>query len=346
MRKSMSVKKRGTSRLRRFFRVLLLFLGLLIAAFKVMKTLLKVREDPEEREPIGEDLGGDLQMMKSFDGTPLRVEVLGQGPALVLVHGYFGNLGFWHYQRKELSRKYKVITFDQRGHGGSGTPHTPVITVEDLARDLDKVIESFAPEGAVVVGHSMGGMGILKYAEIFPEKIGNKIRGMVLLDTTALPISRALYGGSLWYKLGEKLILPSTIICIKNSQIIERLKELLTKTAMFPVGVRYLCFGPGASYNQIDYISVLARATYIGGPLMWAAGMFMEDHTSVLSQISVPVLVCSGGIDRVVRPFASYQLNEKIADSKLIIIPGAGHMAPIQKYRECNAFIDEMAREV
>ena len=78
------------------------------------------RPDPLRAEDLSERPGPDRRV-RSFDGTELAVHVAGprDAPAVVLVHGFSSDLTFWHFQWQRLSRAYRSVLYDQRGHGRS-----------------------------------------------------------------------------------------------------------------------------------------------------------------------------------------------------------------------------------
>ncbi|RYF41040.1 MAG: alpha/beta fold hydrolase, partial [Comamonadaceae bacterium] len=100
------------------------------------------------------------------DGTSLAVREIGSRTAPVTVifaHGFCLHMDAWAPQRAYLAEVWRgrarLVFFDHRGHGGSGTADTDSYTISQLGRDLDVVIRTVAPKGPIVlVGHSMGGM--------------------------------------------------------------------------------------------------------------------------------------------------------------------------------------------
>ncbi len=102
----------------------------------------------------------------SADGTHLHVEEYGRadGPTVVLSHGWTCSTLFWAPVVRALSSDFRVIAYDQRGHGRSASPATRKgYGTVVLADDLQAVVELVVPEGeqAVLAGHSMGGMTIM-----------------------------------------------------------------------------------------------------------------------------------------------------------------------------------------
>src|SRR5579864_5844959 len=141
-----------------------------LAAWELQRRrdLRAVEADPEWSE-LNRPLHGATSSLTAQDGTRLHVELFGpaDAPVIVLVHGWSCDLTFWHYQIRDLSRYFRVVTYDQRGHGRSGVPESNAgYTAEALASDLQLVLDAHVPNGeqCIVAGHSMGGMTIVAWA--------------------------------------------------------------------------------------------------------------------------------------------------------------------------------------
>lgn len=104
----------------------------------------------------------------NVNGASLYYEITGKGTPIVFLHGFTCDHRNWDPQVKYFSKKYRVITYDARGHGQSSVPDTiPYSYTEDLAALLDYL----KIEKAVVVGHSMGGTPAFFYALDYPDKV-------------------------------------------------------------------------------------------------------------------------------------------------------------------------------
>jgi pimeloyl-ACP methyl ester carboxylesterase len=101
---------------------------------------------------------------RSADGVRIAYEVRGAGhPALVLVHGWSCDRGYWLAQLEPLSREFRVVTLDLAGHGGSDSGRTEW-SIAAFGNDVARVVQDLALEEVVLVGHSMGGDVILEAA--------------------------------------------------------------------------------------------------------------------------------------------------------------------------------------
>jgi pimeloyl-ACP methyl ester carboxylesterase len=104
----------------------------------------------------------------NVNGASLYYEITGKGTPIVFLHGFTCDHRNWDSQVKYFSKKFKVITYDARGHGQSSMPDTIHYS---YAEDLAALLDYLKIEKAVVVGHSMGGAPALFYTLDHPEKV-------------------------------------------------------------------------------------------------------------------------------------------------------------------------------
>ena len=88
---------------------------------------------------------------------------------LFILHGLFGMLDNWHNMARKLSAHFNVVTVDQRNHGQS--PHSDAMSFDLMAEDIAELMNHLGVEKAHVLGHSMGGKVVMKFADLHPDKI-------------------------------------------------------------------------------------------------------------------------------------------------------------------------------
>jgi pimeloyl-ACP methyl ester carboxylesterase len=119
-------------------------------------------------------------------GLRLHYQQVGEGPDLVMIHGITGNLAVWHLQIvPALSERFRVLTYDLRGHGYSDTPPSGY-SPDDMAGDLLELLDALEIERPVIVGHSYGADIALYFAAREPERV----REVVAIEA-ALPALEA-----------------------------------------------------------------------------------------------------------------------------------------------------------
>ncbi|MFD0365162.1 alpha/beta fold hydrolase [Nocardia sp. GCM10030253] len=134
------------------------------------------------------------------DGARLRVHAYGpaDGQVIVLVHGWTCAIEYWNAQINAFAGEYRVIAYDQRGHGESEFGSSP-LTTDLLADDLAAVLAATLRPGqqAVLVGHSLGGMTLQAWAGRYPERVAeqalavlltNTAPGQLIAETTVVPL--------------------------------------------------------------------------------------------------------------------------------------------------------------
>lgn len=94
-------------------------------------------------------------------------------PHLFILHGLFGMLDNWHNMAKKLSEHFNVVTVDQRNHGQS--PHSDEMSFELMAKDLAELMDHLEVDNAHILGHSMGGKTVMKFADLYPDRLDKLI---------------------------------------------------------------------------------------------------------------------------------------------------------------------------
>lgn len=116
----------------------------------------------------------------NFKNSTLAYSDEGEGPVIVLLHGFLENSKMWHKIVPALLREYRVICVDLLGHGETesiGYVHT----MEDMADAVHYILHFLQLKKVVLIGHSMGGYVALAFAELYPEIMA----GLVLMNSTA-----------------------------------------------------------------------------------------------------------------------------------------------------------------
>jgi pimeloyl-ACP methyl ester carboxylesterase len=115
----------------------------------------------------------------SADGVPIAYEVHGTAsPALVLVHCWSCDRGYWKEQIDELSPQFELVLIDLAGHGESGMGRRNY-TMESFGEDVAAVVEKLDLKSVVLVGHSMGGNVVVAAA----KRLRERVAGVVWVDT-------------------------------------------------------------------------------------------------------------------------------------------------------------------
>src|SRR5579864_1671247 len=114
------------------------------------------------------------------DGVDLYYETHGDGPAILLSHGFSATSEMWRGQIEPLSRRHKLILWDMRGHGRSEYPDDPsAYSEEATVADMAALLDAAGADRAIVGGLSLGGYMSLAFHRVHP----NRVRALLIIDT-------------------------------------------------------------------------------------------------------------------------------------------------------------------
>ncbi len=244
--------------------------------------------------------------------TFISYDVTGDGPPLLLTHGFAATAGMFAGNLPALSRRNRVVTWDIRGHGASGQPDDQACyTVPAATGDMAAILGHLAIPRAVIGGHSLGGYLSLAFALAHPDRV----TALILIDTG--PGFRNETSRANWNRIAE--------------QYASNLQEQ---------GLAALGAGPERHADAHPSATGLAHA---------ARGILAQRDSAVLDAlpaITVPTLIVVGADDTRYLAGAEY-MTRKIPGARLVIIPDAGHAPNISQPDQFDAhlrsFLDELA---
>jgi len=274
-----------------------------------------------------------VQRVSRPDGSVLQVEFYGpeDGQPIILSHGWGPNSTVWYYAKRQLSDRFRVIVWDLPGLGKSSRPKNKDYSLEKYARDLEAVVAIAGDKPVILLGHSMGGMIMLTFCRLFPEQLGRRVAGLILVDTTYTnPVKTAILSGLL-RKLQKPLLEPLLYLTILLSPILWLMTWLSYLNGSLHISVEISGFKGTETRGQLNFAAFLST---LGSPGVLARGtlaMFKYEETSTLSTINVPVLVVCGASDIATTPPASFRMKAELPESELITLKPGGHMALMEQ---------------
>ncbi len=252
----------------------------------------------------------------------------GAGPPVVLLHGLACGQRMWFHQIRALRRRFRVISYDQRGHGLTDAPAAATdYSAALLTRDLNGVLDALQIERAALVGFSLGGGPALALAATRPQRVSR----LVLADVGAGaddPLKLELMARR-WGKL------------IAQGEIDELVCDML-RSELFK---RYA----GRNARRREHMAALIRATPVDGLRLTLSEVLAKRKslfrlTRLLQSVPVPTRVMVGQHDYVCSK-AARLLAQTIPGASLTIIKDSGHMAPLEQPAAFTAalleFLDE-----
>jgi non-heme chloroperoxidase len=246
----------------------------------------------------------------SSEGVEIAVRVFeGQGPSVVLVHGWMMSGRVWDPVIERLQeRGVRVVVPDLRGCGDSSRgPST--YALDRFAEDVTAVIRACADDRPLLVGHSMGG----QVTQLVAARDGDDLGGLVLINTVplaGLPLpeeAAGLFRGS----PGDR-DLQGTIL------------DLACKALT-----------PEERTRLLDIAATVDKRCTAEALEAWMAG----GSTTELARIRLPTLVLATDDAFLPVPFLQHAVVDRIARASLVHLPGAGHYPAVERPSETAAIV-------
>jgi pimeloyl-ACP methyl ester carboxylesterase len=231
------------------------------------------------------------------DGVNLHYEIHGEGPAILLSHGYSATSQMWRGQIEALSASHRLIVWDMRGHGRSDYPEdVSAYSEEATVADMAALLDAAGADRAIVGGLSLGGYMSLAFHRVHAERV----RALLIIDTG-----------------------PG----FKNDEARERWnkRSLEYASRLEAEGLGYL--------HSLSPEMAMSSHRSANGLLRAARGMLTQRDDRVigsLAGIRVPSLIVVGANDTPFLAAADY-MAAKIPNAAKVVIPNAGHSSNIDQ---------------
>ncbi|ULR48494.1 alpha/beta fold hydrolase [Streptomyces deccanensis] len=280
------------------------------------------------------------------DGTPLAVYRDGaahpqsDGATLVLVHGASVTADLWRLHTRHLTGLgFTVLRYDQRAHGRTARGRAP-LTVEQLADDLHHILGALAPTGPLVLaGHSLGALVLQELAARHPSLL-SRIRGMVLLSSTA-------HGASVLPGRSPRAMLLATgrsltsLTCAHAPWAVDRVRRLLPDTHPYALTPRPETGAGGGPPPCRDGVRHTLTADLAA--LWQALRRYRARRLPVLEQLDRRLLLMAGAEDRHIPAARTAQLADRLPGARLEILPRTTHTLPVRHHALISARIARLA---
>ena len=245
----------------------------------------------------------------------------GNGPALVLLHGFPFDRSSWSGQAEALGGEFRVVAPDLRGLGetplGEG-----VVTMESMAEDVAALLVELSLGSVVLGGLSMGGYVAFELFRKFP----GRVRALVLADTR--PQADTEEGRRAREENAQRALREDMGPIVESM-----LPKLLTAETR------------GRGGEVLERVRAMMLGTRPEGAAAALRAMAVRnDQTELLPSIKVPTLVVVGAEDSITPPADAQSMSAKIEGSRLVVIEGAGHLSNVERPEEFNRALVEFVR--
>lgn len=251
----------------------------------------------------------------------VHVETLGEGPNLVLLHGWAMHSGIWSSVRNRLAQYFRLHLVDLPGHGLSPAPR---INMPVTLKNMSEMVRESLPANSIICGWSLGGQVAMELALDEPEQI----KKLVLVSTTPSFIQREDW---IWAMEAATLKL-----------FMRNLKRDYVSTLN-----RFLTLQVSGDINTLVLLRQLRDNVFREGKLDEVGlqtGMQILLTTDIrerIKRINQPVILLHGENDAIAHPKAARWMHEHLQNSELVMLPHCGH-TPLLSHT--NQFITNIIR--
>ena len=245
-------------------------------------------------------------MKISANGIDINYSIEGEGDWVTLSHSLACDLHMWDEEAQRLSKRYKVLRYDTRGHGGTSAP-AGTYTLDLLADDLQALLRALGVRSTHFVGLSMGGMIGQTYALKYPGTFSS----LALCDTTSRYPAEA---AGLW---------ADRIKTVESQGMEPLVASTLARWLTEPFRK--------ARPDVVDKVASMIRNTPPLGYIGCCHAIPKINLTARLHEIRCPSVVIVGKDDAGTPVAMAEDIHHAMPGSKLVIIPDAAHLSNLEQ---------------
>ena len=246
------------------------------------------------------------------NGVNIHYETYGEGPVVLLTHGFSATSKMWYGQIESLSKNYRLVIWDMRGHGSSDYPDDiNLYNEQETVADIFFILDELGVKEATIGGMSLGGYMSLGFYRQYPDRVNS----LLIIDTGPGFKNETARKGWNDYALSTAEKFEQTGL----ESLIGRSKEMDPK-----------------NHSNAKGLSLAAR------------GMLTQHDDRIINslpEISVPSLIIVGENDKDFLAAADY-MERKIKGSKKVVIPDAGHAVNIDQPEIFNQTLNKFLKGI
>ncbi|NMG75642.1 alpha/beta fold hydrolase [Aromatoleum diolicum] len=264
-----------------------------------------------------------MDHFRTDDGERIHVKIQGDGPPLVLLHGWTASHRDWNPFIDAFAARHRVFRWDARGHGGHPLKSATVPTAARMARDLEQMLEHWQLRDAIVVGHSMGALTLWQYIHDFGC---DRLRKVVIIDQSPRILTDEHWSNGIYGDFDER----------RNAAFVRELQQDFAEGVLRLVGHslnerarrKYLENGDSMETAR-QRLREMAPQPLID---CWTS-LAAADYRDVLEKIDIPSLLVYGGASNFYHTRTAHYVRDNIPNALLHIYEDVDH-APHQWQRE------------
>jgi 3-oxoadipate enol-lactonase len=249
----------------------------------------------------------DIEVHCRLDGSP-------GSPWLIFCNSLATNLSMWEREAEHFARRFRVLRFDQRGHGQTDAPTGPY-SMEWLLADVVSLMDRLGIESADVCGLSLGGATAMGLAQRYPSRV----KRAVICST---PCASTAAGAKAWEERAAAVVQGGMAAVVAST-----LERWFTPDAL------------AANPPHVDVVRQMILATPASGYIGCAAALADHDFRSQIGSVKCPVLYVVGEDDAP--RLEMRKMHQELPGSRFCELEGAGHICNLEKPAAFIEAVDE-----
>ncbi|KAB2490405.1 2-succinyl-6-hydroxy-2,4-cyclohexadiene-1-carboxylate synthase [Priestia endophytica] len=268
-------------------------------------------------------------MNKIIRGVNYNIEINGEGPPLLLLHGFTGSQATWKHVKEDFTR-YKVITVDLIGHGETDKPADPSrYTMEETVADLVQLLYELKIEKAAILGYSMGGRVALSFAILYPHKV------------TALILESSSPGLKTIEEKKARQMNDEQLASFIHEKGIEAFVEKWENISLFHSQKSL----PNDIIEEVRKERLKNVPRGLANSLIGMGTGMQPSWWPLLSTLNLPTLLITGKLDTKFCQIGS-EIDEQLTNSFLERVEEVGHAIHVEKPRIFSKIVDGFLQSV
>jgi pimeloyl-ACP methyl ester carboxylesterase len=337
----------------------------------LVRRLRSSPDDPFVHEPFGKlphdealyvvtpnDLRIYTEIVDPADGVELEADFAARvthaptpEPTVLFAHGFCLDMGTFHFQRKALMQRgdWRAVYYDQPGHGRSDRQVSGDYELPALAEAMYAVVDATVPASApiVLVGHSMGGMAIMAFAQRYPEVFAERVAGVALVATSAGRLRGTGSGlPELIARVGKPIVPLVNGAARLPGGMIDRGRRASTDLAWL-LTRRYGFGGDRPSPSLVSYVEEMNSKTLTETIGRYLRAIYNHaGHSALAALQDKPVLLICGDSDPITPVAHTEEIASHLPDAEVVVVPDSGHMVMLEHAEEVNAALMDFLEKI
>lgn len=235
----------------------------------------------------------------------------GEGKAIMFIHAFPTDQRLWEAQKNELKNHFRVVTLDLWGFGASTATDGRARTMSDYAAQVNELLVKLHIDSAIIAGESMGGYIALAFLEHYPQQVD----GLILSNTQSIADNEEA----------------------KKKREQTAVDVLTNGSTQFVEGFLLKALSPNATEQTKNTLKDIATSQTPTGIASALRGMALrEETTHLFAKTEVPILFITSDNDLVIPSQRTREMQALARNSKLVVIPGAGHLTSLEQPKQWN----------